>query len=102
MQPRRLLMHLFLATVAAQRRPHDPQTRERSGEQDGKRRPREERVEEDGRRLVIGVEDPDAVAPAVVRALVAAEADVQLVEREKHSLERIYMELIDESGEVSP
>jgi ABC-2 type transport system ATP-binding protein len=44
--------------------------------------------------LRVGAEDPDAVAPAVVRALVAAGADVVEVRVEHTTLEQIYFDVM--------
>jgi ABC-2 type transport system ATP-binding protein len=43
------------------------------------------------------VTDPVAAAPAVTRALVAAEADVLSISETRHSLEDVYLELIDDT-----
>jgi ABC-2 type transport system ATP-binding protein len=44
--------------------------------------------------LHIGTDDPEAVAPPVVRALVASGADIVEVRPERPSLERIYFEIM--------
>jgi ABC-2 type transport system ATP-binding protein len=49
----------------------------------------------------LAVADPDGVAPAVTRALVAAGADVLAIGETRHSLEDVYLELIDEDKEAS-
>ncbi len=46
------------------------------------------------------VADPDLAAPAVVRALVAEGADVLSIGESRHSLEDVYLELVDEDVEV--
>ena len=46
------------------------------------------------------VTDPRAVAPALTRALVAAGADVLSISERRHSLEDVYLELIDEDVEA--
>jgi ABC-2 type transport system ATP-binding protein len=46
------------------------------------------------------VSDPRAAAPAVTRALVAAGADVLSIGERRHSLEDVYLELIDEDVEA--
>jgi ABC-2 type transport system ATP-binding protein len=52
---------------------------------------------------IISVTDPDVAAPAVARALVAARADVRSIGESQHSLEDVYLELIDEEeGAVRP
>ena len=45
---------------------------------------------------VLAVSDPAVAAPAVTRALVAAGADVLSISESHHSLEDVYLELIDE------
>ena len=49
---------------------------------------------------VVAVSDPDVAAPAITRSLVAAGADVLSVAESYHSLEDVYLELIDEDAEV--
>ncbi|MGN6796370.1 MAG: ATP-binding cassette domain-containing protein [Streptosporangiaceae bacterium] len=49
---------------------------------------------------IIAVTDPDVAAPAVTRALVAEGADVRSVGESRHSLEDVYLELIDEDEEA--
>lgn len=44
--------------------------------------------------------DPAAAAPAVTRALVAADADVLAISESHHSLEDVYLELIDREKET--
>jgi ABC-2 type transport system ATP-binding protein len=44
---------------------------------------------------VLAVSDPEVAAPAVARALVAAGADVLSIGEARHSLEDVYLELID-------
>src|SRR5690349_18880235 len=52
---------------------------------------------------MISVTDPDLAAPAVARALVAARADVRSIGESRHSLEDVYLELIDdEEGAARP
>ena len=46
------------------------------------------------------VSDPDLAAPAVARALVAAGADILSIAESRHSLEDVYLELIDEDVEA--
>jgi ABC-2 type transport system ATP-binding protein len=48
----------------------------------------------------LAVSDPRAVAPALTRALVAAGADVLSIGERQHSLEDVYLELIDEDVEA--
>ena len=49
---------------------------------------------------VIAVADASAAAPAVTRALVGAGADVLSIGESRHSLEDVYLELIDEDEEA--
>jgi ABC-2 type transport system ATP-binding protein len=48
----------------------------------------------------LAVSDPDIAAPAVARALVAAGADILSIAESRHSLEDVYLELIDEDVEA--
>ena len=48
----------------------------------------------------LAVSDPKLAAPAVARALVAADADILSIAESRHSLEDIYLELIDEDVEA--
>ncbi|MDR1998733.1 MAG: ABC transporter ATP-binding protein, partial [Frankiaceae bacterium] len=48
----------------------------------------------------LDVDDPEAAAPQVARALVNAGADILSLAESRHSLEDIYLELIDEDVEV--
>ncbi len=50
---------------------------------------------------VLTVDDPRTTAPEVARALVAAGADVLLLTEARHSLEDVYLELIDDDVEAS-
>ena len=49
---------------------------------------------------VVAVSDAGVAAPAITRALVAAGADVLRIGESYHSLEDVYIELIDEDAEV--
>lgn len=49
---------------------------------------------------VLSVSDPTAAAPKVTRGLVSAGADVLSIGEAQHSLEDVYLELIDEDAEV--
>lgn len=51
-------------------------------------------------RYVLNVADPKAVAPTVTRALVAAGADVESLAERVHSLEDIYLELVNDDVEA--
>jgi ABC-2 type transport system ATP-binding protein len=46
------------------------------------------------------VSDPDLAAPALARALVGADADIVSIAEARHSLEDVYLELIDEDVEA--
>ena len=50
---------------------------------------------------MLTVSDPLEAAPAVARALVAAGADVLTIAESRHSLEDVYLELIDEDVEAA-
>jgi ABC-2 type transport system ATP-binding protein len=52
-------------------------------------------VEESAATYVLTVSDPRTAAPAVTRALVAAGADVLSLAERRHSLEDVYLELVD-------
>ena len=53
-----------------------------------------------GARYVLNAADPRAVAPDVARALVAAGADVESLGERVHSLEDVYLELVNEDVEA--
>ncbi|MDE3090206.1 MAG: ATP-binding cassette domain-containing protein [Chloroflexota bacterium] len=55
-------------------------------------------VEREDNRLSLAVDDPDAMTPAVVRALVQAGGEIQSVGEEKHSLEDVYLNLVGNGG----
>jgi ABC-2 type transport system ATP-binding protein len=46
------------------------------------------------------VSDPDAAAPEVARSLVHAGADILSITESRHSLEDVYLELVDEDVEA--
>jgi ABC-2 type transport system ATP-binding protein len=50
---------------------------------------------------VLAVTDPALAAPAVTRALAAAGADVLSISESRHSLEDVYLELVDVNKEVN-
>lgn len=52
-------------------------------------------------KLVVGVEEPEAANPELIRALVEAGADIQFVGEIRHSLEDIYLQLVN-AEEVLP
>jgi ABC-2 type transport system ATP-binding protein len=49
---------------------------------------------------ILAVSAPDTAAPAVTRALVAAGADVLAIAEAQHSLEDVYLQLVDEDVEA--
>ncbi|MCL5048866.1 MAG: ABC transporter ATP-binding protein [Firmicutes bacterium] len=49
---------------------------------------------------IVNVSDPDVVAPWIVRALVGAGIDVLAIGETRHSLEDVYLELINEDVEA--
>jgi len=49
---------------------------------------------------VLNVTDPDAAAPGIARALVHANADILSIVESHHSLEDVYLELVDEDVEA--
>jgi len=51
---------------------------------------------------VLTVADPRTIAPRVTRALVAAGADVVSISESRHSLEDVYLQLVNEDPEASP
>jgi ABC-2 type transport system ATP-binding protein len=55
-------------------------------------------VEREDNRLALRLDDPDAMTPAVVRALVNAGGEIQSVAEEKHSLEEVYLNLVGNGG----
>ena len=56
---------------------------------------------EDSSAYLIDVSDPRAAAPAVSRALVGAGADILSIGESRHSLEDVYLELIDDDVEAA-
>jgi ABC-2 type transport system ATP-binding protein len=52
-------------------------------------------------RYVLSVTDTKAAAPEVARALVAGGADILSISQSRHSLEDVYMELVDKDVEVA-
>ena len=55
---------------------------------------------DDSAGYIVNVTDSSVAAPAVTRALVQAEADVLSIGESRHSLEDVYLELIDEDAEL--
>jgi ABC-2 type transport system ATP-binding protein len=58
--------------------------------------------DEDGGAYVLSVSDSTVAAPEVTRRLVSAGADVLSIAEAQHSLEDVYLELIDEDVEAGP
>jgi ABC-2 type transport system ATP-binding protein len=50
----------------------------------------------DGNRLLLDMDDPTTNNPALIKALVSADAPIQFVSELTHSLEDIYLELVNE------
>ena len=50
---------------------------------------------------VLTVSDPRVAAPAVTRALVAADADVLSIGESRHSLEDVYLQIVNSEAEVA-
>jgi len=50
---------------------------------------------------VLAVSDPAVAAPAATRALVTAGADVLSIRESRHSLEDVYLELVNHDQEAS-
>jgi ABC-2 type transport system ATP-binding protein len=57
---------------------------------------------EDAGSYELSVSDPAVAAPEVTRGLVAAGADVLSISESRHSLEDVYLELIDQDVEARP
>jgi ABC-2 type transport system ATP-binding protein len=55
--------------------------------------------EDEPGRYVVTVSDLNAATPSITRALVSDGADVLAISESRHSLEDVYLELIDEAGE---
>ena len=55
---------------------------------------------DDARTYTLAVTNPEAVAPELTRALVAAGADVLSIGEGHHSLEDVYLEIVDEDVEA--
>jgi ABC-2 type transport system ATP-binding protein len=55
---------------------------------------------EDGGSYVLAIADPKVAAPEVTRALVGIGADVLSISEAQHSLEDVYLELVDEDVEA--
>lgn len=56
--------------------------------------------DEKGVGYVLAVTDPDVAAPAVARAVVAADAELLALSPSRHSLEDVYLQLIDQDVEA--
>lgn len=53
-------------------------------------------VEVVGNKLVVSLDDPERVNPEIIRLLVSAGADVQFVGERRHSLEDIYLQMVNQ------
>jgi ABC-2 type transport system ATP-binding protein len=53
-----------------------------------------------GNTLLVALEDPDQHNPALIRRLVEAGADVRYVTPQEHSLEDVYLKLIEEASQT--
>ncbi|HCU57246.1 MAG TPA: multidrug ABC transporter ATP-binding protein, partial [Anaerolineaceae bacterium] len=51
-------------------------------------------------KLLVGMDEPESVNPRIIRWLVAAGADLLFVGELRHSLEEIYIQTIQETGET--
>jgi ABC-2 type transport system ATP-binding protein len=58
------------------------------------------RLAEDGTTYVLSVTDPDIAAPAAARAVLAAGADLLALTPTRHSLEDVYLQMIDSDVEA--
>jgi len=54
-------------------------------------------VTQSGEKLVVGLDDPEAENPAIIRALVNAGAQIMFVGELRHSLEQIYLDLLHQN-----
>ena len=52
-------------------------------------------LEVNDNRLILSLDDPETVNPVIVKALVNAGAEVQFVSEVRHSLEDVYLSLIN-------
>jgi len=52
----------------------------------------------DDKRLILGLDNPEETNPIIVKALVAAGLDVQFVSEVRHSLEDVYLSLINDEN----
>jgi ABC-2 type transport system ATP-binding protein len=57
-------------------------------------------VQPDTTAVAISLDDPDAMTPQLVRVLVGAGADILSVVEERHSLEDVYLNLIQHKPEA--
>jgi ABC-2 type transport system ATP-binding protein len=55
---------------------------------------------DDGTTYVLSVTDPDIAAPAAARAVLAAGADLLALTPTRHSLEDVYLQMIDSDVEA--
>jgi len=57
-------------------------------------------IEREDNKLIIALNDPENQNPILVRQLVSAGAEIQFLKDEEHSLEEIYLKLIEEEAEA--
>jgi ABC-2 type transport system ATP-binding protein len=55
-------------------------------------------VQQDGRRLLVELDDPEQHNPALIRKLVELGAQIQFVREQSRTLEEVYLDLIAEEG----
>lgn len=56
-------------------------------------------VDQNGARLVVGLNDPELTNPEIVRSLVSNGADIRFIGEMRQSLEQVYLELVHGAGE---
>ena len=59
-------------------------------------------VQEEDRKLIVSMDDPEAQNPVLVRRVVEAGGAVQFLTEQRHSLEEVYFTLMREAGEAIP
>ena len=106
------ILNTRLRIIGPPRRAQDPSLQRSAGGGDGGAPPGSRRPCSPARResqewrsqgaasYVLSVADPRAAAPRVTRALVAAGADVVSIAAARHSLEDVYLQLVDEDPEA--
>ena len=89
--PRRMRDAVFGRTVEFRLKRVDPALADRVREFDFVKN-----VEVEDHRLILALDDPETANPIIVRALVEAGAEVQFVGELRHSLEDVYLSLINQ------